>query len=220
MLLIFCTEEDEDIVSVTLPPSNHSRTVVITRSRLGSDHVRILENQPTGPPMLIHLSQLSAPPADVNVSTTDNITVPTNGKPFTLEAVTRAEVVRAGGNFTSTIEKISTTAPGPPAIDSDVTTISASMDILALEGRVSACEALNPVSQPRLPSPPSHLRECSPDKRFYMSEAVRFKYPPLTMGWKSGRCWVVVIRGRDVGIFHDFWYVPSLVSWSHNLDFV
>lgn len=212
VLLIFSTEEDGDIVSVTLPPSNHTRTVVITRSRPFSDHVSILENQPIGPPTLIYLSRLSAPPSDVNVSTTDDITVP-NDKPLALsfETATRPEVVRAGGNSTPT-------APRPPAIESDVTTISASMDMLALEGRVSPREAVNPVSQTA--SPPSHLRECSPGERFHVSEAVRFKYPPLAVGWKGGRCWVVVIRGRDVGVFHDFWYVSSLVSWSSNLNFV
>jgi hypothetical protein len=54
---MFCAEEDGDIVSVTLLPSQYSRTIIVTRGL--QTQVRVMENPPTGPLALIFLSQLS-----------------------------------------------------------------------------------------------------------------------------------------------------------------
>ena len=54
--------------------------------------------------------------------------------------------------------------------------------------------------------PPSHLRDCPPEVRFRVSTEVQKRYPPSFGAWKNP-CWVVIIRGRDIGIFFEYWYV-------------
>lgn len=65
---------------------------------------------------------------------------------------------------------------------------------------------LAPAARRAPAAPPSHLRDCPADERFGVSQDVQARYPPVVLkGWKGGCSWVVVIRGRDIGVFYDFW---------------
>lgn len=75
---------------------------------------------------------------------------------------------------------------------------------LDLGGRVNALENTPPSLDHH--NPPSHLQERPLQEQFRVSKEVLKQYPPFNVGWKK-LSWVVVIRGRDIGIFHDFWYV-------------
>jgi hypothetical protein len=57
---------------------------------------------------------------------------------------------------------------------------------------------------------PSHLRDCPAGDRFLVSKEMQKQFTPFYVGWKKPS-WVVVIRGRDTGIFHDYWYVFRVV---------
>jgi hypothetical protein len=80
----FCAGEDGDIVSVTLPPSQYSRTVVVTRGLHTPNHVRVTENPPTGPPALIYMSRLSVGPGtDVGNTSSISYIASSNDNPLT-----------------------------------------------------------------------------------------------------------------------------------------
>jgi hypothetical protein len=91
---------------------------------------------------------------------------------------------------------------------SDVSSIS--LDALHLGSHVDTLE--NTPS-----SVPSHLRERPLAERFCVSKEMVTRYPPFRVGWRK-QSWVVVIRGRDIGIFHDFWYVFRMVPVWSNAD--
>jgi hypothetical protein len=61
-LLIFNTEEDGNIISIMLPPSQHQCTVTVTKGHQATNHVCITKNPTAGLPALIFLSQLSTDP--------------------------------------------------------------------------------------------------------------------------------------------------------------
>ena len=107
------------MVFITLPPSKHGQTVIVTKSQ-----VRVLENQPVGPPTLIYLSQLSGSSGHADISTPNNVTTPNTGPP--------SEAIRVGGDLmTPTIENT-------PTID--VTNIGTIMDMLSLQGSIGTQE--------------------------------------------------------------------------------
>jgi hypothetical protein len=57
--------------------------------------------------------------------------------------------------------------------------------------------------------PASHLRVCPPKEQFSVSDDVQKRFPPFKGRW-GPRSWVVIFRGRDIGVFHEFWYVRLL----------
>ena len=199
-----CTEDSGDIVTLTLPPSQLSRTVIVTRGLQTPNHVRVTENRPTGPVLLC----LSRPPTLLDKTSRDppssSAVTPSTQDP---QEDTTAEVI--GSNPAALDDPVV-----PPGSDIDVASLSVGIDTLDVDSAVGAQGAPTTASQP---SPPSHLRECPPHDRFHVSRDVQMQYPPFSTGWKSGRSWVVVIRGREIGIFHDFWYV-LLVTESKNDD--
>ena len=150
--LTFCTADDGDIISISLPPSERGWTVVISKGVHSSSQIRVTENRPGESPAL----QLSM---RTNIFSTDDA---------------RCDV---------------------EAINVGVKTLD-----LGSEGRVSI-----PKSQ-SLEPPPSHVQGCSPQERFRVAKDIRLKYPPFSVGWRD-LSWVVVIRGRDVGVFHEYWCV-------------
>lgn len=180
------TDDDEDIASVTLPPSQYGWTVVMVKGI--PNQVRVVENR-LGGCMLI--SQLSA---HTDPNTTAVLDDASSTNPSSLAATTKI----IGASSASGSGDASTVAPVGPTID--VTTIDFGMDALNLEGRGS------PHKRQTLNGPASHLRVCSPDQRFRVSDETKHLYPPLSIGW-SHCCWIIVFRGRDIGVFYDFWYV-------------
>jgi hypothetical protein len=196
-LLIFNTEEDGNNISITLPPSQHRRTVTVTKGHQAANHVCIIEDPTTGPPALVFLSQLSTGPDIIaeNTSPSSDIMKP-DDEIKTQEADDDELNVRTPV-AQRTVEDLSIA----PSLAVDVETIGVGMDTLILGTPDTNQEP--PI--PSLPAPPSHLRECPPYKRFHVSKEVIELYPPWAMGWRS-RSWVVVIRGREIGVFHEFWY--------------
>jgi hypothetical protein len=83
-----------------------------------------------------------------------------------------------------------------PTSNPDFEAINAGIGLLNLQPQASA--VINP--------PPSHLRQCGYGERYRISQAVQTEYPPFP-GGVGDRCWVVVIRGRDIGVFYEHWYV-------------
>jgi hypothetical protein len=55
---------------------------------------------------------------------------------------------------------------------------------------------------------PSHLREQPLYNRFCVSKDVLKEYPAFHVGWKKSS-WVVIIRGRDIGIFFSIFGMCS-----------
>ncbi|KAH9983827.1 hypothetical protein BJV77DRAFT_966570 [Russula vinacea] len=154
-LLTSETDDDEDIVSVTLPPSQYGWTVVMVKDPESS---------------------------------------PRCGEPTWRALAATTKII--GASSASGSGDASTVAPVGPTID--VATIDFGMDALNLEGRGS------PHERQTLNDPASHLRVCSPDQRFRVSDETKHLYPPLSIGW-SRCCWIIVFRGRDIGVFYDFW---------------
>ena len=164
----FFAEEEGDNISVTLPPSQHGWTVVVTKASK-NDHV--LKDQPGVPSQPYPIPSTCA---SVNVlSNNDN-----TGSP--------APSVEKTADLTGPIV--------------DVGSISVGMETLSLSGRVGAHETALEAD------PPSHLRACSYQDQFHVSKDMLERYEPFSIGWKA-RCWVVVFRGRNIGVFYDFWYV-------------
>jgi len=193
--LIFCTGEDGDIISLTLPPSQYIRTVTVTKGVQTPNHVRVTENPPAGPPVLVFLSRLSARGDMIagNASPTNDIVNP-GSKPSTQEVDDKVSNIPTLMAQRS-VENVHTATTASLAVD-------IGMDTLTLGDPVGNQGTPTPSQHP----PPSHLRECPTHERFNVSKEVQKLYPPLVLGWKN-RSWVVVIRGCDIGIFYDFWCV-------------
>jgi hypothetical protein len=180
---IFFVEEDGDVVSISLPPSQYSRTVTVSKGPQTTSNVCVTENLPFGPaficlsqqhPTRPNTSMINASPAGATASLSNERSTRTTSPDIT--------------------ETLSSSA-------ADVSSIS--LDALDLGSHVSTPEN---TPSPDLPPPPSHLRDCPLCDRFRVSQEVQKGYPPFPFGWNK-LCWVVVFRGRDIGIFHDFWYV-------------
>jgi hypothetical protein len=205
-LLISCTEDDDNVINVTLPPSQNGWTVVVAPTQ-----ILVFQTHSSDPPTLLCLSTrvdanapstTSSPPL---ICTRAHVDVPSNGvAPISdADSLTKADVPTkatakltartTGGGAPGTQDISTTTARVDPTID-----VTAGMDALDLGGYVSESSQV-----------PSHLRDCVPDERFRVSKELQAQYPPMTdIGWKE-LSWVVVIRGREVGVFHDFWYAFS-----------
>jgi hypothetical protein len=190
-------EEDGNIISVTLPPSQHSWTVIVTRGII-SNNVCVAENKPTGPSTTIYSSPLST---RANMSSSNDTAEPGFDLPIKSSGAEGSAFHAATkiieGDSASGFGNMLTTNLRRPSLD--VATIDAGMGMLSLEGRVSA-----PIPPSRV-DPPSHLRDCPSCEQFRVSKDVQTRYPPWLIGWKTGLSWIVVIRGRDVGVFHEFW---------------
>jgi hypothetical protein len=138
------------------------------------------------------------PPLSCLFTRADTDALSTNGiaPDDTVERPTEAE------DFTATT---GTTGPGTEDISTSAAPVDAAIDVtvgmnaLALGGHVTATS-----------QPPSHLRNyIVPGEQYRVSKEVLDIYPPIAgIGWK-GFSWVVVIRGRDIGVFYDFWYAFS-----------
>ncbi|KAH9984516.1 hypothetical protein BJV77DRAFT_966052 [Russula vinacea] len=137
-LLTSETDDDEDIASVTLPPSQYGWTVVMVKGIL--NQVCVVENR-LGGRMLI--SQLSA---HTDPNTTAVLDDASSTNPSSLAATTK--IIGAGSASGS--GDASTVAPVGLTID--VATIDFGMDALNLEGRGS------PHERQTLNGPASHLR--------------------------------------------------------------
>ena len=181
----FFVEEDRDVISITLPPSQYSRTVTITKGSQTTNNVCITENLPFGPAFICLSQQLPTCP---NTNTI-------NASPT--------------GATSSLCNECSTRTPSPDIMEtrmlnrSAAEVLSINLDALNLGSHASTPEN---TPSPDLPPPPSHLRVCPHCDWFHVSQEVQKGYPLFSFGWNK-LCWVVVFCGQDIGIFHDFWYV-------------
>jgi hypothetical protein len=172
------------------------------------NQVCIVENQPGGGGRSL-FSQLSTC-ADSDMDTDVSSTALLNDGPSTSTLSLAATTEIFGADPASGSGDTSTTDLVGPAVD--VTTINVGIDTLHLEAQSPA----GAHKRPTLEGPPSHLRECPPKERFRVLKEVKMLYPPLTIGWRSGCSWIVVIWGRDIGVFWDFWYVYQWWCLSDN----
>ncbi len=174
MLSCFCVE-DGDIISITLPASQHTRIITVTRGPV-TNRIHITESQ-------LPSQQLPTAPNTAGAAT-----------PLYHQHSTQSSDTSLISGSTPNVSSVS----------------SINLDALDLGSRVGAQEnassSLGPASQ---------LRRCPSGNGFRVSDDVLSRYPPFKKGWTK-RAWVVVIRGRDIGIFFDCWYVLRAVQSNAN----
>ena len=191
VLTHFCAGEDGDVIFITLPPSQYSRTVTVIKGLPTPNCVRVTENLPSSPPTLICLSQL---PTRSNTSTVN------------------VSSANATSIYSGPAASAPTTNPSSSAVD--ISMINIALDTLNLgshasaEGPIPTPFVLRSRTTPTDTTPlprggrtlvsmtdlASHLRERPPQDRFHVSTEIQRQYPPFNRGWRK-RSWVVVIRG-------------------------
>jgi hypothetical protein len=177
-------------VSITLPPSQYSRSVTVTRGPT-TNRICITENQPSGPPVLII-------PSQQQLSTRLN-TSAINASPAraAIPSLDNERLTRSPDSSFSMLGSLAANVSSASSISLDALDLGSPSHVDTLENTPSSLGHRGP---------PSHLRGCPPEDKFRVSDEVLKRYPAFTEGWRQ-RSWVVVFRGRDYGIFYDFWYV-------------
>jgi hypothetical protein len=168
---LFCAGKDGDVVSITLPPSQHTQTVTVTKGQT-SNHIHVTENASSANTIS---SFYSVPPTQAQNTKRTSLLV-------------ASAKVDVGGPAAS--------SGGDSAVD--VSTVDCALGTLDL-GKPDTAS---------MPDLPSHLREQPLYDRFRVSKNVLKEYPAFHVGWKKPS-WVIVIHGRDIGIFFSIFGMCS-----------